>query len=403
MQKISLSPTASEYVAICNAMKTLYFDSAATTYQKPHKVFSEADRAFRLFSANSGRGSHFLSLKASEKIFRCRTAISRAFGASPENIIFTFNTTYALNMAIKGVAAKGDHFLISNLEHNSVLRPIHKLSCDKIIDYTVFDAYFCGKTQADKVIDELQSKLRPNTKCIICTHASNICSYSPPIYEIGKFCAQNGLIFIVDAAQSAGHTKIDIAKNNIDILCAPAHKGLYGPQGLGVMILGEKIIPDTLIEGGSGINSLIYSMPDEPPERYEAGTLPCHSICGLLAGLEFVENYGYNNISQKEAFLWDRLYRGIEACDRIKIYDKNHRGGILLFNVLGKSSSLVASQLSSCGICVRSGYHCAALAHKTLNTDADGCGGAVRVSFSIFNTSEEIDILAKEILRIAKE
>ncbi len=383
-------------------MKAIYFDNAATTFRKPQRVYSETDRAFRKFSANSGRGSHFLSIAASEKIFECREAVADMLGASPENIIFTFNTTYALNMAIKGVAARGDHFLISNLEHNSVLRPVHKLKADGIIDYDIFDAYSYVGVPTQRIIDELEGKLRPSTKCLICNHTSNICSYSPPIYEIGRFCREHGIIFIVDAAQGAGHTPIDIKRNNIDILCAPSHKGLYGPQGLGVMVLGENILPDTLLEGGSGVNSLIYEMPDEPPERYEAGTLPCYSVCGLCEGVKFIGQYGYESISRKESFLWSRLYR--ELCDHrsIKIYDREHRGSIFLFNILGKSSSLVGELLSDRGICVRSGYHCSALAHKTLRTDDDGCGGAVRVSFSVFNTADEVDILAREILRIAK-
>lgn len=384
-------------------MKTVYFDNAATTYRKPRTVYLETDRAFKQISANSGRGSHFLSIKASEEIFECRQALFRMFGAPPENVIFTFNTTYALNMAIKGVANRGDHFLISNLEHNSVLRPVQKLCDDKIIDYDIFDAYFYGNATAEKVINDIKNKLLPSTKCVICTHTSNICSYSPPIFEIGKFCREHNLIFIVDAAQGAGHRKINMAENNIDILCLPSHKGLYGPQGLGVMILGDGILPDTLLEGGSGVNSLIERMPDDPPERYEAGTLPCQSICGLRHGAEFIESYGYENIEAKESFLWDRLFYRLNGHGNIKIYDTNHRGSIFLFNVLGKSSSHISEELSKKGICVRSGYHCASLAHKALLTDVDRCGGAIRVSFSVFNTADEVDFLAQEILKIANQ
>ncbi len=384
-------------------MKTIYFDSAATTFIKPPRVYAETDRAFKNFSANSGRGSHSLSIKASEKIYECREAIASAFGAEAENVIFTFNTTYALNMAIKGVAERGDHFLISNLEHNSVARPIHRLAKDKIITYDVFDAYCGGVATPDKVISDLVACLRPNTRCVVCTHTSNICSYSPPIYEIGKFCREHNLIFIVDGAQGAGHVPIDIVKNNIDILCMPSHKGLYGPQGLGVMITNGRIAPKTLIEGGSGINSLILEMPDDPPERYEAGTLPCYAIHGLRFGVEFVEKYGYSNIAKKEAFLWDMLYGKLHDCERIKIYDTHHKGSIFLFNILGADSSEIGVRLSEKGICVRAGYHCASLAHKALDTHADGCGGGVRVSFSVFNTPDEVDILAKEILLLAKK
>ena len=384
-------------------MRAIYFDNAATTFEKPSKVYSEADRAFRKFSANSSRGSHFLSLAAGEKIFECRQLLSEMFGASPENVIFTFNTTYALNMAIKGVASHEDHFLISNLEHNSVLRPVQKLKDNGIIKYDIFDTYFYGNATPEKIMRELEEKIKPKTKCVICTHTSNICSYSPPIKEIGKLCRKRGLVFIVDAAQGAGHRKIDMTENNIDILCLPGHKGLYGPQGVGVMILGDKISPDTIIEGGSGINSLTPRMPDDAPERYEAGTLPCHSIHGLNTGAKFVEEYGYNNIEAHEITLWNRLYRRIKDTVRIKVYDENHPGSIFLFNIIGISSSEVSDMLSRKGICVRSGYHCAALAHRALLTDVDCCGGAVRVSFSVFNTPDEVDTLAREILKIARQ
>ena len=383
-------------------MRTIYFDNAATTFIKPSSVYFETDKAMRKYAANSSRGSHSLSLLAGEKIFDCRQTLASMFGASPENVILTFNTTYALNMAIKGVAETGDHFLISNLEHNSVLRPVQKLKDGGIIDCDVFDTYFYGNATPEKIIRELEEKIKPNTKCVICTHTSNICSYSPPIRTIGKFCRERGLIFIVDAAQGAGHRKIDIAENSIDILCMPAHKGLYGPQGVGVMILGDGILPDTIIEGGSGINSLTPRMPDDAPERYEAGTLPCQSIHGLNVGAQYIEEYGYEKIEAHEITLWNRLYRRIKDTVRIKIYDENHAGSIFLFNIVGISSSEVSDILSSKGICVRSGYHCAALAHRALLTDVDCCGGAVRVSFSLDNTPDEVDALARAILDIAR-
>ena len=383
-------------------MRTLYFDNAATTFIKPKSVYAETDLAFRKFSANSSRSSHSLSIKAGEKIFDCRQTLADMFGASPENVIFTFNTTYALNMAIKGTVKLGDHLLLSNLEHNSVLRPVQNLKDSGIIDYDIFDSYFYGNATPEKVIRELDKKIKANTKCVICTHASNICSYCPPIKEIGKFCRQKGLIFIVDAAQGAGHRQIDMKENNIDILCLPAHKGLYGPQGVGVMILSDGILPDTIIEGGSGINSLTPRMPPDAPERYEAGTLPCYAIHGLNTGAKFIQSYGYKNIEKHEITLWNRLYQRIKDTVRIKIYDENHAGGIFLFNIVGISSSEVADMLSRKGICVRSGYHCAALAHRALLTDVDCCGGAVRVSFSVYNTPYEIDALAKEILDIAR-
>ena len=379
----------------------IYFDSAATTFQKPSSVYIEADRCLRQYCGNSGRGSHILALRSAEKIYECRSILADMFATRPENVIFTQNTTYALNMAILGILKEGDHVIISNLEHNSVLRPIHNAHISKGVEYTVFDAWCGGAATAEKILSNIRHATRKNTRALVCTHASNICSTILPIKEIGEYCSRHGIIFIVDGAQSAGHEYINMELMNIDILCMPAHKGLFGPQGCGIMLLrSPDTMPSSLIFGGSGVNSLSPFMPDEPPEKYEAGTLPTPAIAGLCEGLRFLRDMGIENITRHEKFLWNRAYNYLSKNKRVKIYDRNHSGSVLLFNILGADCDKVGEYLSEKGICVRSGYHCAPLAHKTLNTAADNCSGAVRASFSIFNTASEVDSLCYELMKI---
>ena len=262
----------------------IYLDNAATSFPKPHRVVEEQLRCMQLYGGNPGRGSHALAMAAAEKIYECREELASFFGSpNLENVIFTMNTTMALNTAIKGLLRRGDHVLISDMEHNAVFRPIYKLSRDGVITYDVFQTFPTNATRTtDSICASILEKLRPNTRMLICAHASNICSATLPLAEIGALCRKKGILFLVDAAQSAGHLPINMVKMQIDALCAPGHKGLWGPQGCGVLILGEGIVADTLIEGGSGYNSLEGNMPTEVPERYEAGTLPTPAIAGLF-------------------------------------------------------------------------------------------------------------------------
>ncbi len=374
---------------------TVYFDNAATTFPKPQSVLSSTIECLERYCGNAGRGSHLLAMRSAEAVFDARDAVAELFGASPENAVFTLNTTYALNMAIKGIMASGGHVLISNMEHNSTLRPVAKLASQKKITYDVFEAYSSSRQLSSKdVISNIVSKLRADTKMVICVHSSNICSYSLPIGDIGKFCKRHGLIFLVDAAQSAGHMPINMQNDGIDILCMPAHKGLYAPQGLGIMLLGEGVRLETLIEGGNGVNSLDIGMGKISPERYEGGTLCTPAIAGLCAGIKFIQSLGTETISGHEEALWRRMYANLSSLSRIRIYDEAHVGSILLFNVEGKDPDDVGRYLSQKGFCLRTGYHCSPLAHKALGTSE---GGALRASFSLFNTDKEVDMLCEAI------
>ena len=378
---------------------TVYFDNAATTFPKPQSVTAAALDCMESWCGNAGRGSHPLALRSAEAVFEAREGLAEMFGTEPERVIFTLNTTYALNIAIKGIMSRGGHALISNMEHNSVLRPLARLASDRIAKYDVFTAYDSSRRlSAADIISNIISKLRPDTKLLVCTHASNVCSYSLPIGEIGKFCRRHGIIFVVDAAQSAGHLPINMRDDCIDVLCMPAHKGLYSPQGLGMMLLGENVAPDTLVEGGNGVNSLDVGMGTEAPERYEAGTLCTPAIAGLCEGLRFIRGVGLDSIRDREESLWRRAARQLSLIDGVTVYAPQYAGPVLLWNIDGLSPDDVGRSLSERGFCLRTGYHCAPLAHRALGTSA---GGAVRMSFSIFNREDEVDGLCSAVREIA--
>ncbi len=377
----------------------VYLDNAATGFPKPRAVTAEADRCLREYCGNAGRSSHRLALRAARKIYECRELAADLFGIeAPENIIFTMNTTYALNMLVKGILCEGDHVLISDMEHNSVLRPIHRLAEEGRIEYSIFSTESLWRsTSGEELCLDIRTKIRPNTKLLLCTHASNICSLTLPLREIGALCGRYGIFFAVDAAQSAGHTDIDMKALGIDALCAPAHKGLCGVQGVGLLVLREKQELSTLVEGGNGMYSLEAAMPQELPERLEAGTLPTPAIAGLCEGIRFVRATGCETIGAHERSLYRDLRDRLENLRGVRIYLPEKEGAILLFSVDGKSSEAVAGNLAESGICVRGGYHCAALGHKTLGTPE---GGAVRVSFGHGNTKADLDALWRELKRL---
>ncbi len=371
----------------------IYLDNAATTFPKPSAVSAEVFRCMTEYCGNPGRSGHTLSLAAAKKVFECRLYLSELLGiGDPSRIVFTLNTTHALNLIIKGLLKKGDHVIISDLEHNSVLRPIKRLADEGIIEYSIFSTGSIDRHNPSLICAAIARKKKKNTRAVICTHSSNICSITLPLSEIGAFCHRNGLLFIVDAAQSAGHMRIDMDKMNIDALCAPSHKGLYGPQGAGIAAIRDGLLLDTLIEGGNGINSKDPFMPDFSPDRYEAGTLPTPAIAGLCEGVRYIKNIGIDAIHDYECELFRRARQELSNIKNVEIYKPEHIGSTLLFNKKGFLSEAVANHLNESGICVRGGFHCAPLAHKALGTPE---GGAVRISFGIFNKKAEVDALAR--------
>lgn len=362
----------------------IYLDNAATTFPKPPCVSAEVSRCIREYCGNPGRGAHELSLKAAEKIFECRERISAFFGVgAPERVIFTLNTTHALNIAIKGLLHRGDHVIISDMEHNAVYRPVRRLADEGIVSFDVFKTH-----PTSDIVNAIREKLRPNTKMVICTHCPNLTSEVMPIRDIGHFCKAHGLLFVVDAAQSAGHVPIDLVADKIDALCLPGHKGLYGIQGCGALCLADRVLPDTLTEGGSGVSSLEGTMPELPPERYEAGTPPTPAIAALNEGIKFVSRLGTEYVTYTEKTLFAACRERLSTVPGLHVYRPECEGAVLLFNIDGLPSEHIAARLSRAGICVRGGYHCSALGHRTLGTER---GGAVRISFGVFNKTNDAD------------
>ena len=370
-----------------------YLDNAATSFPKPRSVVDEVSKCLQTYCGNPGRSSHSLSLAAANKIYDCRIAAATLVGLdAPENIIFVPNTTYGLNLIVKGLLKYGDHVIISDMEHNSVYRPIYKMAKEGKITFDIFSALSLGKKfSTQEICKSIERLIRRNTKLLICNHQSNICSCSLPLYEIGKLCKKYNIIFALDVAQSAGHSILDMKRMNVDLLCAPGHKGLYGVQGSGFVAINNGLILDTLVEGGNGIQSLVGEMPDLSPERYESGTLATPCIAGLYEGIKEIQRIGINYIAQNERYLFSDLLERFENTKNITVYAKEHVGNTLLFNINGIPSDRVASMLDKYGICARGGFHCSALGHASLKTPESG---AVRASFGIFNTKKDIERLS---------
>ncbi len=373
--------------------KTVYLDNAATTYPKPERVYRYADEFVRRRCGNPGRGSHPLSLAASDEAYKTREAAAALFCAEPERVAFTMNATYALNTAIKGSVGYGEHVLISNYEHNSVLRPVHSVCLERNSRYSVFDA--SGDDEA--TLDEIRRLTNKNTRTLVCTHASNIVSKVLPIAKIGDFCRANGITFIVDAAQSAGHCDIDTVRDKIDILCVPAHKGLYGFQGAAAVIFGDGDRQyRTLVEGGSGSESVPVTMPDYLPDRFEAGTLPTPAVAALGEGIRWIMSVGTDRIRQHESALAQLLIDGLMSMKGTRLYSQN-AGSAVLFGIDGSSPAEVSKSLANEGIFVRAGLHCAPLAHRTVGSFPSG---GVRVGFSVFNTRSDVIRLLDTVRKI---
>ena len=377
----------------------IYLDNAATSYPKPYAV-SDAVKKYMLYcGGNAGRGGYKSAMQAAESVFSCREKLAKFFNAQDENVVFfTMNTTQGINMCINGLLRRGDHVLISNIEHNAVYRPIYKLAERGQISYDTFTVMNGEELlESGKILLDIKNKVRKNTKMLICTAASNICSVRPPLKEIGELCKQKGILFVVDGAQAAGHFALSLADIHADALCIPAHKGLLGPQGCGVVILAEGVKMQTLIEGGNGVDSLMGEMPDEPPERYEAGTLPIPAIVGLSEGISAIEQIGVENIERHERDLFEFARSELSNLNRVKIYSPQYSGSVLLFSIDGCDSERACEFLANQNICVRGGYHCTALAHRAIGTEESG---AIRASFGIFNRESDIESLCAAIKKI---
>lgn len=334
-----------------------------------------------------------MALRASEKLYETRELAAELFrNPKPERVVFTMNTTHALNIAIRGLVKDKSHVLLSDLEHNSTLRVVEYLKRTKGVEYSIFS------TDGD-VVSSMEKHLRKNTCAVICTHGSNITNVILPLERIGAFARKKGLYFIVDAAQTAGTHAIDMEKCRISALCVPGHKGLLGPQGVGMAVFSDDVYPEPLIYGGSGSLSKSPYMPQMLPDRLEGGTMPTPCIAGLCEGMRYILRRGEERIFEREALLMESIVKRFERDGRLVTYSRN-RGPIWLFNVRGVSSQKTARLLDGYGVCVRSGLHCAPLAHKKLGTPEDG---AVRVSAGPFSTCADAEIFCASLERVLRE
>lgn len=365
----------------------IYFDNAATTLHKPHEVIEAVVHAMTT-AGNASRGTHTGSLAASRTVYETRKKIADFFHCfRADHVIFTSNSTEALNIAICGTLGKGDHIISTDLEHNSVLRPLYHLE-EQGASLTFLSANKKGCID----YDDFKRSIKPNTKAIVCTHASNLTGNVLDIERIGRIAKAHNLLFIVDASQSAGCIEINMETMNIDILCFTGHKGLLGPQGTGGLCIHESVEIRPFKHGGSGIHSYEKGQPQAYPARLEAGTLNSHGIAGLCVAINYINTITIPVIAKKEQELLWHFYKGICNIPEIHIYgdfDTKERAAILSLNIEGYDSGTVSDLLSQeYDIATRPGAHCAPRMHQALGTTETG---AVRFSFSSFNTMEEVE------------
>ncbi len=374
----------------------IYLDNGATSFPKPLSVRQNVDISLKKFSANPGRSGHSLSLRAAKEIFECRKRLKELFNVnSEEEIIFTENCTMALNTVIFGLLGEGDHVLISSMEHNSVTRPLESLK-DKGVTYSTFDYSY----DDNETVDNVRNLIKPETKLVICTHASNVFGFRFPIERICALCHAYGILFCVDSAQSAGVFDIDVGTNQYDFVCMSGHKSLYGPMGTGVLILNNRNLKP-LLYGGTGTESVKKSQPEGLPEKFESGTQNMNGISGLKAGVDFVKNRGIKNIYNHEYKLAKRLFNGLANNRKVITYNKSFDYGkvapVVSFNIDGVYSEDLVAKLNKYGIMTRGGLHCSPLAHTTMNTIENG---TVRVVPGAFNTINDINYLLNVIRKL---
>lgn len=377
----------------------IYFDNAATTLQKPECVVHAVTQALTTFG-NPGRGVHDPSLAASRAVYDARCAVARLLHAeNPSRIALTANATESLNIAIKGTLHPGDHIITTALEHNSVLRPLYELEALGA-QLTILPADRLGQVR----YEDFEAAIRENTRAIVCTHGSNLTGNLLDIGHIGAIARAHGLLFVVDAAQTAGIIPIDVQDMGIDILCFTGHKGLLGPQGTGGLYVREGVTVHSLLTGGSGVQSHSRTHPAQMPTALEAGTLNAHGLAGLNAGVRYLLANGIEALREKELELMRAFHEGVRGIPGVIVYgdfSQRNRCPIVSLNVRDEDSSQVSDVLfSRYRIATRSGAHCAPLMHDALGT---GRQGAVRFSFSHANTLEEIKIAISALKEIAQE
>ena len=361
----------------------IYFDNSATTFIKPEAVYERVIDVMKYSGGNPGRGGHKLAQAANDVIFDAREKVCRLFNITePENVCFVNNATTGLNYVIKGILKPKDHVIISPFEHNSVLRPVHKLA-EKGITYTVAECDEKGD------YEELEKHITKNTKLIVISHICNVNGRVADVEKISTIAKKHNVILLIDGSQSAGHTEIDINKLGVDAFVCSGHKGLFGPQGTGIMYLRSGLKADTIIEGGSGSYSEMIAQPEYLPDRFESGTLNTPGIGGLAQGVQFITETGAENIHLYEKRLADYTVNEMKKIPNVTLYTQKVMSGVVAFNIDNKDSVDAANLLSEkYGVMVRGGLHCSVLSHVAQNTVEKGC---IRASFSCFNTKNEVE------------
>ena len=375
----------------------IYLDNAATTLHKPPQVIDAVARAMGSFG-NSARGTHEGALTASRTIYNTRCKLAALFGCPrPDHVAFTANSTEALNIAIHGLARAGDHVLSTDLEHNSVLRPLYRLRDERGVALDFVPADRQGRID----YADLERLLRPETRAIVCTHASNLTGDAVDLARVGALAHAHGVLLVVDASQSAGVLPIDMEKMQIDVLCFTGHKSLMGPQGTGGLCVREGVDIAPWKVGGTGVQTYSESQPAQMPTRLEAGTLNGHGIAGLSAALDFLQETGIGTIHAHETALLRRFVEGVRNIPGVTLYGNFdcERTAVAALNIGDMDSGEVSDILSEdYGIATRPGAHCAPRLHRALGTEGQG---AVRFSFGWYNTEEEADAAVRAVREIA--
>ena len=371
----------------------IYFDAAATTFQKPPAVRRAVLLAMETM-ASPGRGGYRQARLAEELMYGCRVQAAELFDCEPEQVVFTMNATHGLNIAVKSLVRRGDRVVISGFEHNAVRRPLYAVGAQTVI---------AGRTLFDPaaVLADFARAITPDTRAVICTHVSNVFGFLLPIGDIAALCRARGVPLVVDASQSAGCLPLSLRDSGASFIAMPGHKGLYGPQGTGLLLCAEPGMP--LLEGGTGTQSALVRMPDELPERLEAGTPNVCGIAGLRAGLHFLSDSAPGELLSHARRLLCRAVQRLAGMEGVTLWTGPEQTGVLSLRVRGLDSEDAAELLAQRGIAVRAGLHCAPLAHESAGTLE---GGTLRLSFSAFNTPCELDAFAghlSDILRLGGE
>ncbi len=376
----------------------IYLDNAATTLHKPQQVIDAVVHAMQSMG-NCARGTHEEALDAARTVYDARVRLASLFGCPRvDHVAFTANSTEALNIAINGLIDPGDHVISTDLEHNSVLRPLYRLEAEHGAELSFVPADKLGNVD----YADFERLMKPNTRAVVCTNASNLTGTVLDIERIAKTAHSHGALVIVDASQTAGCWPIDMKKMGIDVLCFTGHKGLMGPQGTGGICVKEDIEIRPFKVGGSGVQSYSRTHPAEYPTRLEAGTLNGHGIAGLGAAAKFISETGVENIHAKERSLMLRFYEGVKNIEGVTVYGDftKDKTAIVALNIRDYESGEVSYELSQgYGIATRPGAHCAPRMHKALGTAEVG---AVRFSFSFYNTEKEIDEAVRAVAELAK-